>query len=404
MPGGYRDHVVASFNTDKPFNLFAMEQVAGDLMPAQDDRQRAERAVATGFLAIGPKSHNERSRLQFDLELADEQIDAVTQAFLGLTVACARCHDHKFDSISQRDYYALGRHLSQHRDAVRHHPGDPEQSPHDRATGVARRGEPAGDEPEVIARRPGRPGAATQVAAGPTAGDCPRRAGGDPGERRVPPPANPAPLASRPGWRTSAPTGNRGLEQWPPATDACRPTARSTPAASRARPAEVVPRGLPQVLVAGDGRVRSSGSGRLELAEFLGSDRNPLTARVWVNRVWLHLVRAGAGADTGQLRSQRHSADEPAAARHAGRAVHGRWVVDQATGPPADVDAGVRADVRFDARNQEVDPENTLVWRASNRRLDAEGIHDAMLVVAGKLETAPPVGSLVARVGDGPGS
>ena len=66
-----------------------MEQVAGDLMPARSHPQRAERAVATGFLAIGPKSHNERSQLQFALDLADEQVDAVTQAFLGLTVAFA---------------------------------------------------------------------------------------------------------------------------------------------------------------------------------------------------------------------------------------------------------------------------------------------------------------------------
>src|SRR3954451_409683 len=84
-----------------------MEQVAGEPMSAEDDRQGAEGTAAAGSLASGPKSHNERSRLQFELELADEQIDAVTQAFLGLTVACARCHDHKFDPIPQRDYYAL---------------------------------------------------------------------------------------------------------------------------------------------------------------------------------------------------------------------------------------------------------------------------------------------------------
>ena len=85
----YRDYVIATFNADKPFNRFIEEQVAGDLLPAGDDRQRAEQTVATGFLAIGPKSHVERSRLQFELDLADEQIDATTQAFLGLTVACA---------------------------------------------------------------------------------------------------------------------------------------------------------------------------------------------------------------------------------------------------------------------------------------------------------------------------
>ena len=63
--------------------------------------------IATGFLALGSKTHNTQNRQQFMLDLADEQIDVTGQAFLGLTVACARCHDHKFDPISQRDYYAL---------------------------------------------------------------------------------------------------------------------------------------------------------------------------------------------------------------------------------------------------------------------------------------------------------
>src|SRR5579884_1414937 len=103
----YRDYVIRSFNDDKPFDRFAREQLAGDLLPAANDRQQAEQLTATGFLAIGPKSHNERLPLHFELDVADEQIDATTQAFLGLTVACARCHDHKFDPIPQKDYYAL---------------------------------------------------------------------------------------------------------------------------------------------------------------------------------------------------------------------------------------------------------------------------------------------------------
>ena len=76
-------------------------------MPDATDRQRDLSAIATGFLAIGSKTHNTQNRQQFLLDLADEQIDATGAAFLGLTIACARCHDHKFDPISQRDYYAL---------------------------------------------------------------------------------------------------------------------------------------------------------------------------------------------------------------------------------------------------------------------------------------------------------
>ena len=103
----YRDYVIAAFNTDKPYNRFIKEQIAGDLLPAADPAQRAEQTIATGFLAVGAKSHVEPNPSQFQMDLADEQIDATSQAFLGLTVACARCHDHKFDPIPTRDYYAM---------------------------------------------------------------------------------------------------------------------------------------------------------------------------------------------------------------------------------------------------------------------------------------------------------
>jgi len=90
-----------------PYDRFVRMQIAGDLLPAGDDRQRADQLIATGFLAIGSKAHDAENRGQFVLDLVDEQIEATTRAFLGLTVACARCHDHKTDPVTQRDYYAL---------------------------------------------------------------------------------------------------------------------------------------------------------------------------------------------------------------------------------------------------------------------------------------------------------
>ena len=85
----YRDWVIAAFNSDKPYNEFIREQIAGDLLPAKDAHRRADNLIATGFLAIGSKTHNTQNRHQFVLDLADEQIDVTSQAFLGLTVACA---------------------------------------------------------------------------------------------------------------------------------------------------------------------------------------------------------------------------------------------------------------------------------------------------------------------------
>jgi hypothetical protein len=103
----YRDYVIAAFNADKPFDQFVGEQLAGDLLPATDPRRQAELQIATAFLALGPKSHIERKKLPFELDVVDGRIEVTTTAFLGLTVACARCHDHKFDPIPQTDYYAL---------------------------------------------------------------------------------------------------------------------------------------------------------------------------------------------------------------------------------------------------------------------------------------------------------
>ncbi|MFM8435123.1 MAG: DUF1549 domain-containing protein, partial [Planctomycetia bacterium] len=103
----YRDWVIAAFNDDKPYDHFLKEQLAGDLLKHSGPADQARKIVATGFLALGPKGLNTRNRRQFQMDVVDEQIDAVSQSMLGLTLACARCHDHKFDPVTQRDYYAL---------------------------------------------------------------------------------------------------------------------------------------------------------------------------------------------------------------------------------------------------------------------------------------------------------
>ncbi|MDA7497404.1 DUF1549 domain-containing protein, partial [bacterium] len=103
----YRDYVIDSFNDDTPFNRFIEEQIAGDLLPYDNDIERAEHLIATSFLAFGPKSLNEMNKLQFSADLIDEQIDVISRAIMANSIACARCHDHKFDPYSMTDYYAL---------------------------------------------------------------------------------------------------------------------------------------------------------------------------------------------------------------------------------------------------------------------------------------------------------
>lgn len=99
----YRDYVVDSMNRDKPFDRFIEEQIAGDLLPGAD----RETTTGTGFLVLGAKVLAEPDREKLIMDTIDEQIDTLGKAFLGMTLGCARCHDHKFDPIAQRDYYAL---------------------------------------------------------------------------------------------------------------------------------------------------------------------------------------------------------------------------------------------------------------------------------------------------------
>ena len=104
----YRDYVVDAFNDDLSFRQFAREQIAGDLLPAPPGAPvNARGIVATGFLALGPMAFAQRDPVQKKYDVVDEQVDTLSKAFLGLTVACARCHDHKFDPILTTDYYAL---------------------------------------------------------------------------------------------------------------------------------------------------------------------------------------------------------------------------------------------------------------------------------------------------------
>ncbi|MBB6052233.1 DUF1553 domain-containing protein [Armatimonas rosea] len=103
----YRDWVIEALNRDLPYDEFIRQQLAGDLMLTGNDSEDAGRLTATGYLVLGPKVLAEPDKEKMVMDIVDEQIDVVTKSVIGLTVACARCHDHKFDPIATKDYYAL---------------------------------------------------------------------------------------------------------------------------------------------------------------------------------------------------------------------------------------------------------------------------------------------------------
>ena len=103
----YRDYVVKAFNDDLPFDQFVIEQLAGDLLKSENVEMRQRRITATGFLNLGAKVLAEPDKDKLRMDVIDEQIDVMGRAFMGLTLGCARCHEHKFDPIPHEDYYAL---------------------------------------------------------------------------------------------------------------------------------------------------------------------------------------------------------------------------------------------------------------------------------------------------------
>lgn len=103
----YRDYVIDSFNADKPIDRFIVEQLAGDLLPHETDAAEREHLTATSYLVLGATNYEEQDKKVLEMDVADEQIDVVGKGLLGMTISCARCHDHKFDPIPTADYYAL---------------------------------------------------------------------------------------------------------------------------------------------------------------------------------------------------------------------------------------------------------------------------------------------------------
>ncbi len=106
----YRDYVIDAFNGDLPYDRFVQQQLAGDLVeptPDETSQEKYRRLVATGFLSIGPKMLACDDGRKMEMDIVDEQVDTVGRAFMGMTLGCARCHDHKFDPISTADYYSI---------------------------------------------------------------------------------------------------------------------------------------------------------------------------------------------------------------------------------------------------------------------------------------------------------
>ncbi|MGB7347579.1 MAG: PSD1 and planctomycete cytochrome C domain-containing protein [Pirellulaceae bacterium] len=402
----YRDYVIDSFNDDKPFNRFVQEQIAGDLLPVEDDEQWQENLIATGFLAMGTKNVNENNGRQFQADLIDEQIDTTTRVFLGASVACARCHDHKFDAIPQSDYYALAGIFQSTRTYFGNPPSEfgnlsdlqtkrmsslirlpiADPNPFDKKLTQAEMDDmreritDMGRELIETRRNRNNPDAAANAIASTARLSIQR-----------------ADLSARLGVVDD--DGNPGSFCMG-VQDADSPTdARLLVRGEVNELGQVVPRGFPQVLSESEMSLEPQKSGRFELAQWIGSDDNPLTARVMVNRVWQHLLGQGIVTSTENFGVTGQAPSHPELLDYlAVKFVQSNWSVKKLIREIA-TSRVYRVGSEFDKAKFDYDPDNALLWRANPRRLDAEALRDAMLATSGELDTQRPRASDVAKAG-----
>lgn len=402
----YRDWVVRSFNGDLPYDQFVMNQIAGDKLADANGRSpNADGLIATTVLAIGAWDNGDADKDKVVSDIVDDEINVVGQAFLGLTLACARCHDHKFDPVSTKDYYALaGMFYSSHVLANVGTKGD--------HTVILR--VPLAS-PEFLARRQKQLAQLAQVKAefdklksGSTSKGIasPRRLAAS-ARRKVSAVARSANVQTSAVARLAAERDalERSLLPAPPKSlgiqDGGTPGGiftgiQDVPVhirGSYTRLGERVPRRLPEFF-AGKNQPRiRQGSGRLELARWVCSKDNPLTARVLVNRVWQgHFGQGLVGTPNnfGKL------GDRPTHPELldwlANEFIRSGWsiktlhrlilnssVYQRASSLPAEDGALALVALKRD-------PENQLLARYVPRRLEAECLRDAMLAASGRLD------------------
>ena len=392
----YRDYVIDAVNKDVPFNRFVQEQVAGDLLPAATPAERDRLLTATGFLALGVKDVNQRFKTRFLMDNVDEQIDAVTRSVLALSVSCARCHDHKFDPIPVTDYYALAGIFTSTDDCagVRNKMGGGGLDYYDPKMLITLASDipPAPqDKVEKLQREVAEAKKAFEALRGTPEGLKPA-ADGRPTQRayrmKYEKLQGELLALTDPASRGYAVHGVRE------AKTVADTEVRIRGEAERLGP--TVPRGfLTTFAVPGAPKVNEQQSGRLELAEWLTSPQNPLTARVLVNRAWQHLFGTGLVSTVDNFGVKGDVPSHPELLDYlANQFIREGWSLKQLVRSLV-LTRAYRLGSEVPEHYREIDPGNRLVWRHSPRRLDAEELRDSMLAAAGRLQSMPPVGSPV---------
>jgi hypothetical protein len=353
----YRDYVIRAFNEDLPYDRFIAEQIAGDLLPADSPAQRDRQLIATGLLALGAKPAKAMNE-NFEMDVIADQINVIGSGILGLTIGCARCHDHKTDPIPTRDYYALAGIFKSSETmwgAAAHQGLTAPQTPLHELQAAARVTPRAEVDPIIAANKP----------------------------RKTP---------SKPSfaYKADAPLA-MGLRDAKKIED-CKLNIDG----ESKKLGAAIPRGF--ISACGGGTVTDlKQSGRLELAKWLASPQNPLTARVLVNRVWLQLFGEALVPTPNDFGLSGERPTHPELLDHlATRFMREGWSIKKL----------IRSIVlsrtyQLSSRNGDLKSPRAVENRLSLfgqhrvRRLDAETIRDTMLFATGDLNSQPASGSLI---------
>ena len=388
----YRNYIIDAFNQDTPYDQFLIEQIAGDLLPADNQQQRNRQVIATGYLAMARRFGSLIERYPWHLTIEDT-IDNIGKTMLGMTIACARCHDHKFDPVSTRDYYGLygffastkypfpGIELfkAQHQ-FVSLLPPEETDSYLEPFRDESNRLQKELEKRLAIANAKGvenaqRQGSASIQEQRRMHGEhehllgLARKAGEALAEHLRKIPDFPTAYAVSDGLPVDAAVQIKG-----------EPT----------RPGAIIPRRFPGVLGGQQlSEETATGSGRLELARWIASSENPLTARVIVNRVWERHFGRGIVSSTTDFGLRGLEPDHPDLLdwlatdfiRHGWSLKHLHRTILTSRSYRLSADPASQLKGR--------DPENIYLTHQRRSRLDAESIRDSMLHLSGDLDATP---------------
>lgn len=430
----YRDWVIDAFRNNKPFDRFLVEQIAGDLIQTDDPQEQAEGIVATGFLAIGSRNINEGNQKLFALDQADEQIDSVFQATMAMTMACARCHDHKFEPISQKQYTAVAgiflstdtRYGASGGNNARNS-AEPIELPSDCDIPTL---SPPWSDSEIKKKRQELAKLRKEIASIVEEMEEKRKkakANGTFDRSRQQELRKLSQQANELEFQLSALKDDDSVRPLamgavdrpvePPKADADRerlgkyvggvrrvafPIIDNSPFFARGEvglPGEKVQRSVPDIF--GDAkeyRVPSSTSGRMQLARWITSPKNPLTARVAVNRFWHWMMGQGLVDSVDNFGTTGSKPSHPELLDHlTSEFISSGWDVKKLVRQIALSRSYQLSGVEPNPTAFSIDPENKFLWRAKSRRLQAEEIRDAMLSLSGRLDTTPVLGTAMAK-------